>query len=53
MRADLFTWDGATLTNITNTSDYKEYEPVSNADGTKIVYWSVRLLLSQSTPPIP
>jgi hypothetical protein len=38
--ADLFTWDGATLTNITNTADYKEYEPVSNADGTKIVYWS-------------
>ena len=38
--ADLFTWDGATLTNITNTAGYKEYEPVSNADGTKIVYWS-------------
>ncbi|MHB8280429.1 MAG: DUF4214 domain-containing protein [Candidatus Humimicrobiaceae bacterium] len=38
--ADLFTWDGTTRTNITNTTDYKEYEPVSNADGTKIVYWS-------------
>jgi parallel beta-helix repeat protein len=38
--ADLFTWDGSTLTNITNTANYKEYEPVSNADGTKIVYWS-------------
>jgi len=38
--ADLFTWDGTTLTNITNTANYKEYEPVSNADGTKIVYWS-------------
>jgi hypothetical protein len=38
--ADLFTWDGTTRTNITNTANYKEYEPVSNADGTKIVYWS-------------
>jgi nitrous oxidase accessory protein NosD len=38
--ADLFTWDGSTLTNITNTIGYKEYEPVSNSDGTKIVYWS-------------
>ncbi len=38
--ADLWTWDGTTLTNITDTDDYKEYEPVSNADGTKIVYWS-------------
>lgn len=38
--ADLFTWDGTTLTNITNSADYKEYEPVSNADGTVIVYWS-------------
>lgn len=38
--ADLFTWDGTTRTNITNTSLYKEYEPISNADGTKIVYWS-------------
>lgn len=38
--ADLFIWDGTTRTNITNTPDYKEYEPVSNADGTKIVYWS-------------
>ena len=38
--ADLFTWDGSTLNNITNTSDYYEYEPISNADGTKIVYWS-------------
>jgi hypothetical protein len=38
--ADLFTWDGATLTNITGTADYKEYEPISNSDGTKIVYWS-------------
>ena len=38
--ADLFTWDGSTLTNITNTSDYKEYEPVSNSDGTVILYWS-------------
>ena len=38
--ADLWTWDGSTLTNITNTTNYKEYEPVSNADGTKIVYWS-------------
>ena len=38
--ADLFIWDGTTLTNITNTATYKEYEPVSNADGTKIVFWS-------------
>jgi len=38
--ADLFIWDGTTRTNITNTPDYKEYEPVSNGDGTKIVYWS-------------
>jgi|GEM_PF-3519099 len=38
--ADLFTWDGTTRTNITNTPNHKEYEPVSNADGTKIVYWS-------------
>ncbi len=38
--ADLFIWDGATLTNITSTADYKEYEPSSNADGTKIVFWS-------------
>lgn len=38
--ADLFTWDGTTLTNITNTPSYREYEPVSNADGTKILFWS-------------
>jgi len=38
--ADLFIWDGATRTNITNTSDYKEYEPISNKDGTIILYWS-------------
>ncbi|MCX6753647.1 MAG: peptidoglycan-binding protein [Candidatus Nomurabacteria bacterium] len=38
--ADLFTWDGTTRTNITNTPDYYEYEPISNGDGTKIVYWS-------------
>ncbi len=38
--ADLWTWDGTTLTNITDTDDYKEYEPVSNADGSVIVYWS-------------
>jgi hypothetical protein len=38
--ADLFTWDGTTRINLTNTADYYEYEPVSNADGTKIVYWS-------------
>jgi len=38
--ADLFTWDGSTLTNITNTVGYKEYEPVSNPDGTVILYWS-------------
>jgi hypothetical protein len=38
--ADLWTWDGTTLTNITDTDNYKEYEPISNADGTKIVYWS-------------
>ena len=38
--ADLFTWDGTTRTNITNSVDYKEYEPVSNSDGTKILYWS-------------
>lgn len=38
--ADLFIWDGTTRTNITNSTDYKEYEPVSNADGTVIVYWS-------------
>jgi len=38
--ADFFTWDGTTLTNITNTANYKEYEPVSNPDGTKILFWS-------------
>jgi hypothetical protein len=38
--ADLFIWDGTTRTNITNSADYKEYEPISNADGTVIVYWS-------------
>jgi len=38
--ADFFIWDGTTLTNITNTADYKEYEPVSNNDGTVILYWS-------------
>ena len=38
--ADLFIWDGATATNITNTPDYKEYEPVSNVDGSVILYWS-------------
>ena len=38
--ADLFIWDGATRTNITSTSDYKEYEPVSNDDGSVILYWS-------------
>jgi len=38
--ADLFIWDGSTLTNITDSADYKEYEPVSNADGSVIVYWS-------------
>ena len=38
--SDLFIWNGSTLTNITNSADYKEYEPISNADGTKIVYWS-------------
>lgn len=38
--ADLFTWNGVTLTNITNTPADKEYEPVSNAAGDKIVYWS-------------
>jgi len=38
--ADLFIWDGSTLTNITNSVGCKEYEPVSNAAGDKIVYWS-------------
>jgi parallel beta-helix repeat protein len=38
--ADLFTWDGTTLTNITNSTLYSEYEPVSNNDGTIILYWS-------------
>ncbi|MGK9476171.1 fibronectin type III domain-containing protein [Melioribacter sp. OK-6-Me] len=38
--ADLFIWDGTTRTNITNTSNYKEYEPISNEDGTVILYWS-------------
>lgn len=38
--ADLYIWDGTTRTNITNSVDYKEYEPVSNAAGDKIVYWS-------------
>jgi len=38
--ADLFIWDGITRTNITNSTEYSEYEPVSNADGTVIVYWS-------------
>jgi parallel beta-helix repeat protein len=38
--ADLFTWDGSTLTNITNSTAYSEYEPVSNSDGTVILYWS-------------
>ncbi len=38
--ADLFIWDGSTLTNITNSVNYSEYEPVSNSDGTVILYWS-------------
>lgn len=38
--ADLFTWDGTNLVNLTNTADYKEYEPVSNGDGTVILFWS-------------
>lgn len=38
--ADIWIWDGTTATNITDTDDYKEYEPISNADGTKILYWS-------------
>lgn len=38
-RADLFIWDGTMLTNITN-SDFREYEPVSNPAGDKILYWS-------------
>ena len=38
--ADLFIWDGATATNITNTPNYKEYEPVSNGDGSIILFWS-------------
>jgi hypothetical protein len=38
--ADLFIWDGATLTNITNSTLYSEYEPVSNSDGSVILYWS-------------
>jgi hypothetical protein len=38
-RADLFIWDGTTLTDITN-SDFKEYEPISNPSGDKILYWS-------------
>ncbi|MCJ7458654.1 MAG: right-handed parallel beta-helix repeat-containing protein [candidate division Zixibacteria bacterium] len=38
--ADLFIWDGTTRTNITNSTNYSEYEPVSNGDGTVILYWS-------------
>ncbi len=38
--ADLFIWDGSTLTNITNSSLYSDYEPVSNNDGSIILYWS-------------
>ena len=38
--ADLYIWDGSTLTDITNTLADREYEPVSNAAGDKIVYWS-------------
>ncbi len=38
--ADLFIWDGSTRTYITSSTDYSEYEPVSNADGTVIIYWS-------------
>lgn len=38
--ADLFIWDGTTLTNITNSTLYSEYEPVSNSDGSVILYWS-------------
>ncbi len=39
---DLFTYDASTntRTNITNTSDNNEYEPVSNLAGDIIVYWS-------------
>jgi hypothetical protein len=40
--ADLFIYDAVThtRTNITNSAGYKEYEPVSNLAGDKIVYWS-------------
>ena len=38
--ADLFIWNGTTRTNITNSTNYSEYEPVSNGDGTVILYWS-------------
>jgi hypothetical protein len=38
--ADLFIWDGSERTYITRSTDYSEYEPVSNGDGTVVVYWS-------------
>ena len=38
--ADLFTWDGITLTNLTRYGRLQGYEPVSNADGSVILYWS-------------
>ncbi len=40
--ADLFIYDTVanTRTNITNSTQYSDYEPVSNAAGDTIVYWS-------------
>jgi hypothetical protein len=39
--ADLFTYDGTTLSQLTNTSTLKEYEPrVLGTDTSKVLYWS-------------
>jgi len=38
---DLYTWDGTTRSNLTNTSTLKEYEPrVLGTDTSKVLYWS-------------
>jgi len=41
-QADLFAYEKSTdtLTRITDTPDYSDYEPKVSPDGTKIIYWS-------------
>jgi hypothetical protein len=39
--ADLYTWDGSTRSQLTNTSTLKEYEPrVYFTDNSQVLYWS-------------